>query len=373
MSLAGLLDPTKVGKYPVVLSDALLGKDSKETYTGIRYNHKPSSSAPSKARLKPDGVSDDGYDLSFRDDGGQYAYSGNRSTDDKKYVLVFDPTREVFVLHKVDSTFSMNVTQTPDNSDPDSLRRKYPHLVGSSSSGGIKARNQKSAPSATVKKAGDKKGKDLPFPPKKSKPAAQQQQKSAQPTQPTSSSSKQNRAAAAAATPDSDADESSDDDLLQIEEPGGSNPPPASARDFSPAFGVRRFSDFVQEVSGDEDDADGEEDDDNQSIEHFTLPSPVNRQMEESAGLSSARAAGADPYQTRGGQQQQQYEDEEEESDEDAEMEDVHQHNEPAAASADNDMGDDTFDDLEAELMAAYDEDEKADVHEPESDVSEEE
>lgn len=36
MAAPGLIDPTKPGKYPVVLSDALLGKPSKEAYTGIR-------------------------------------------------------------------------------------------------------------------------------------------------------------------------------------------------------------------------------------------------------------------------------------------------------------------------------------------------
>lgn len=33
---AGIVDPTKAGKYPVVLSDALLGKNPKEVFTGVR-------------------------------------------------------------------------------------------------------------------------------------------------------------------------------------------------------------------------------------------------------------------------------------------------------------------------------------------------
>ena len=33
---AGSIDVDKPGKYPIVLSDALLGKTSKEVYTGIR-------------------------------------------------------------------------------------------------------------------------------------------------------------------------------------------------------------------------------------------------------------------------------------------------------------------------------------------------
>jgi len=364
MALAGMIDPTKVGKYPVVLSDALLGREPKETYTGIRYNHKPSSTAPAKARLKPDGASDDGYDLTFRDNGGQYAYSGTRNTDDNKYVLVFDPSREVFVLHKLDSTLHMNITQTPSNNDPDSLRRKYPHLPGSTTSGGQnKDKSQKSATANTKPRpaggSGNKKDRDMPFPPKKAKPAQQTQT-----TQSSSSSSKQNHAA----TQESDDDDSSDDGLLQIEEPGGPSVPPASARDFSPAFGVRRFSEFVLRNTEEEDDADGEDDDDNQSIEHFTLPSPVNRQMEESAGLISQRDTSAHNTQSHYGQAQQ----EEEESDEDAEMEDVqhpadrHDHGHDVDEPADDDLDAE----LEAEMMAAFEEEQQ---DQAESDVSEEE
>ena len=33
---ADLVDPTKAGKYPIVLSDELLGKPSTETFTGVR-------------------------------------------------------------------------------------------------------------------------------------------------------------------------------------------------------------------------------------------------------------------------------------------------------------------------------------------------
>lgn len=36
MAAAGIVDPTKAGRYPVVLSDALLGKKSGEVYTGVR-------------------------------------------------------------------------------------------------------------------------------------------------------------------------------------------------------------------------------------------------------------------------------------------------------------------------------------------------
>jgi hypothetical protein len=39
MAAPATVDPTKSAKYPIILSDALLGKASKETYTGIRCKH----------------------------------------------------------------------------------------------------------------------------------------------------------------------------------------------------------------------------------------------------------------------------------------------------------------------------------------------
>lgn len=323
----------------------------------VTDNHKPSlssSTAPAKARLKPS-PGDDSYDLSFRDDGGQYAYQGTRSTDDSKYVLIFDPNREVLVLHKVDSVFDMNVTQTPTNNDPDSLRRKYPqlesHRTSTTKPTKSKAKDNSRKPSALRENTTSKKGKDLPMPPKNVKQP--QQQPAPMPAK------KQH------ATSDSEDDDSSDDGLLQIEEPGGPSIAHTSGRDFSPAFGTRRFSEFVQQNTEEEDDADGEDDDDAQSIEHFTLPSPVNRQMEASAGLSRSNDRSYDPPK----QHFHQAEEVESDEDMDAEMEDVQQ------TTADYQDQDDPAvdeDDLEAEFMAAF-EDEEGQQDQQESDVSEEE
>ncbi|KAI0147524.1 RNA polymerase II transcription elongation factor-domain-containing protein [Xylariaceae sp. FL1272] len=327
-SPAGIVDPTKAGKYRVVLSDALLGKDSKELYTGIRYNHKPSLStptAPHQARIKPSGQSapDSSYDLNFLDDGGRYTYQGTRGQEGNQYVLVFDPEREVFVLHRVDSMFNMNLTRTPNNSDAASLRQEHRQLDAHKSSAKPQATKPKKA---APKPAPAKKAPPPPKPAPKKKPPK-----------------------------DSD-EESSDDDLLTIEDPGGAAP--ASNRDFSPGFieKPRRFSEFVQqreeESEEGERDADGEdEDDDDDAFEHFTLPSPINRQLETSVHREAAAP------------QAQHAQHEEEVSDEDDEMEDV-----GGAGTADDADGDDDVDvDLEAELMAELEQ------GGDESDVSEEE
>ncbi|KAH6607181.1 ell-associated factor [Trichoderma cornu-damae] len=125
---ADLIDPTAKGNYPVILGDGLLGKTSNEIFTGIRYNHKPSFPA-SDARLKPSiPGKTTSYDLSFSNSDGTVGFAGTRSTDDGDYVLYFDPERKAFILDKVDSTFNMNLTRVPGNSNPDELRRRFPHL-----------------------------------------------------------------------------------------------------------------------------------------------------------------------------------------------------------------------------------------------------
>ncbi|RFU75633.1 ell-associated factor [Trichoderma arundinaceum] len=129
--MADLIDPTVKGNYPVILGDSLLGKTSNEIFTGIRYNHKPSFPA-SDARLKPSlPGKTSSYDLNFSNSDGTVGFAGTRSTDDGDYVLYFDPERKAFILDKVDSTFNMNLTRVPGNSNPDELRRRYPHLDSS--------------------------------------------------------------------------------------------------------------------------------------------------------------------------------------------------------------------------------------------------
>ncbi|KAI1261560.1 RNA polymerase II transcription elongation factor-domain-containing protein [Xylariaceae sp. FL1019] len=333
---AGIVDPTKAGKYRVVLSDALLGKDSKELYTGIRYNHRPSLStptAPHQARIRPSGPSapDSSYDLNFLDDGGRYTYQGTRGHEGNQYVLIFDPEREVFVLHHVDSMLNMNLTRTPTNSDAASLRQEHRQLDA-----------HKPRPKPPASK------------PKKAAPKSAPSKKAPPPPKPAPKNN-----------PPKDSDEeSSDDDLLTIEDPGGAAP--ASNRDFSPAFieKPRRFSEFVQqreeESEEGERDADGDdEDDDDDAFEHFTLPSPINRQLETSVHRE------ADAPRAQHAQHEAQVEDGDE--DEDEEMEAVG----GAGAAGDADGDDDVDVDLEAELMAELEQDD--DQGGDESDVSEEE
>jgi hypothetical protein len=279
----------------------------------------------------------------------------------------------VFVLHRVDSMFNMNLVRTPTNNDAESLRDDYPQLDA----------HRPFKPSKPANKAGPGK------PTKPKKPAAKEF---------TPSASKKVEPQKPPHPPklktihhDSE-DESSDSDPFTIENPGGAAP--NTHRDFSPGFidKPRRFSEFVQqqnEEEGEEDDgvdevevevevlndADGEEeeeeedeedddDDDDDESEHFKLPSPITRQMmgqniNSSGGSNSMGAAAYNPPDV-----------EEDISDEDDDVEDVRA---GGAGLAQDDLEvDDNDVDLEAALMAEMAELSQREP-ESESDVSEEE
>ncbi|KAF3019877.1 hypothetical protein E8E14_013761 [Neopestalotiopsis sp. 37M] len=246
MAAAGIIDPTKVGKYPVVLSDALLGKRSSEVYTGIRYNHRPDP-APDSAKLRQNVTFKGNFDMLYGDKGNIHKYRGNRTSNENQYVLIFDPNREVFVLHKVDSTFNMNLIQTPDNKNADNLKKQYPHLPNSTAESSTTKTKAKAGGGAKGTKA------QKAAPPKPSKPAAPEKRKNG-----------------------SDDEEDSDDgDVLEIDFGDTAAP----NRDFSPAFPPRRFSEFAAQNEEEEDDADGEDEDEEMSEqEHFPLPSPIVHQ-----------------------------------------------------------------------------------------------
>ncbi|UNI24339.1 hypothetical protein JDV02_010093 [Purpureocillium takamizusanense] len=272
--MAGLIDPTVAGKYPVILGEGLLGKTSNDIFTGIRYNHKPtlsSSDGPAQARLRPSFPGKTtSYDLSFNDGDDKYAYTGTRSVDDNQYVLHFDPERKAFILDKIDSTFNMNITRMPGNSDPAKLSRQFPHLDSEASelanTGENKVAKAKPAAKATATPVTVAQPK-----PKRKADKKQQQQKDIELSLPKPEPVKEKKITKRI---DEDEEEEDDDDDggLLIEYPGGETA--AKHNDFSPAFPPpRRFDDFMDQRDS-EGDADGESDDEPDM--DFKLPSPVN-------------------------------------------------------------------------------------------------
>lgn len=303
-------------------------------------NHKPtlsSDAAPSAARLKPSSTSSTStYDLGFTDDGGKYAYSGTRSTKENQYALVFDPERKAFILHRIDSTFTMNLTRTPSNADAEALREEHPHLDSSS----IRVSTDANSTGGAKKGPGAGKGTGLK---KGGRNAAKnagmvESKRSAPTTSSSSMTANKSKAAGSSATTvasasqkddtgssnkkteskpraprsplGSEEEDDSDDDLL-IEYP---DPQPSTTSSFAriPSHNqdagpapIRRFSEFMASAGDDEsdEDADAEYDEDDLLVEDeagdssagdgFKLPSPV--------GNRNAQAQQQEDYHAGGG------------------------------------------------------------------------
>lgn len=302
MAASGLIDPTKTGNYPVILGDALLGKASDGIFTGIRCmsiwifprdlpvlnytdNHKPtlsSPSAPNLARLKPSVHGKTAsYDLSYTDNDEKYAFTGTRNLDSNQYVLYFDASREAFILDRVDSTFNMNVTRLPDNSDPDSLRRQFPHIDSNTGAApkAAPAKNEKTAekPAAKARKpAAPKKEAKRKVEKKQAPKNIELSLPMPMPAQPEKKKEEPKRRAP---PPEEEDEEDDDDDGGLLVEYPGADTSNNRRTDFSPAFpSVRRFDEFMDQRESEGDDADGEEDDDPDF--DFKLPSPVNNQIQ---------------------------------------------------------------------------------------------
>ncbi|RDW80089.1 putative neurogenic locus notch like protein 2 [Coleophoma cylindrospora] len=251
------IDIDKPGKYRIVLSDALLGRSTKDVYTGVRYNHKPdpSSNSQTSMHLEPSDSDSQNYDLSLSDNSEKYSYHGVRTSGDGQYVLIFDPEKKHFVLHRIDSTFDMNLVSTPWEQSAAALKKDYdqidlPATTKPTTSSNTKA---KSAASKPTKGRNTAATKSEPKPkvekPKKQKPVVRE--------------------------PTPDADEESDDGLT-IEYPDG---PSSQQYQYQSTPVFRR--DPSEEISDEDEDAEGEDDDDiyperNQDVEHLELPSPVN-------------------------------------------------------------------------------------------------
>jgi hypothetical protein len=245
-------------------------------------NHKPalsSADAPDRARLKPSIPGKiSSYDLNFADDDGNYAFSGSRTTDDDQYVLYFDQERKAFVLDKVDSTFNMNLTRMPGNSDADDLSRRYSHIDLDKPAKDTSSTAAKSTGTAAkAKPAPAPKTQQKASTHSKPKPAEKKQQSKRmelplpkpEPAKPKKSKFEE----------DEDEDEDDDGGLL-IEYPGGE--PPARKNDFSPAFPTqRRFDDYMDQRESEADDEEGESDDEPDT--NFKLPSPVNKGVDTAA------------------------------------------------------------------------------------------
>lgn len=268
------------------------------------------------------------FELTYTDDGGKYAFNGNRSTKENQYVLIFDPERKAFVLHRVDSTFNMNLVRTPATSDAEALKDEYPHLDTSTRGPSSSQAEKKKA--GTAKGAGKgKKGSAGMF--MENKKTAPKPSKSAAANN-SSSSNKEAAASAAAEKKEKEAaekdkdnkkqkqppqrtrspvgseEEDSDDDgglLVEYPDPVDTGPvavAPVRSRESPFPTAIRRFSEFVSNQAEESDeDADAEYEEEDYLIEEggdssedraWKLPSPVGRSSGNNNNMQGGGAGG---------------------------------------------------------------------------------
>jgi len=195
--------------------------------------------------------SDASYDLSLSESSDKYAYNGVRTSGDGKYVLIFDPVKKHFVLHRIDSTFNMNLVSSPREQDASTLQSQYPQLEPST-------KPKSAAPQRKPAKA----TKNTPAPKVEPKRRKSVQAKKAKPPP----------------VREPSPEEEDSDDGLTIEYPDA---PVTQSYQYQPTPIFQR--EVSEEIS--DEDAEGEdyESERNQDVDHLKLPSPANN---NAGGLS---------------------------------------------------------------------------------------
>ncbi|KAK6003228.1 hypothetical protein QM012_001073 [Aureobasidium pullulans] len=97
--------------------------------SSIQYNHKPDLSDPDNAESSITHAAEDGrVSLSLKDGTDEYKYTGTRHHDDDEYLLLLDEDGKDFVLEKVASSYALNLSRAPWESNLKVLADRYPQL-----------------------------------------------------------------------------------------------------------------------------------------------------------------------------------------------------------------------------------------------------
>ncbi|KAJ5888120.1 hypothetical protein N7495_008161 [Penicillium taxi] len=124
MTAPALVDPTKQAEYPIVLGERLAKADSSRL-VNVNYNYK-TKSATSRQRsiITRSSPSHDLYNLSVTDKAPNadhtlaYSYEGCEDpASEGNYILVFDPDRKVFVLDTVSTKYNFNLRSAPGKTE----------------------------------------------------------------------------------------------------------------------------------------------------------------------------------------------------------------------------------------------------------------
>lgn len=106
-----------------------------QRYRNVRYNYKPQAAygATVTSKILP-GKQPNTSTLSLKDGDKEWKYKGHLKEDGDVYVLVIggEGKKEV-VLERLGSSHAVNLTQTPEDNDEESLARRHPHLTDNES------------------------------------------------------------------------------------------------------------------------------------------------------------------------------------------------------------------------------------------------
>ncbi|MCJ1252047.1 hypothetical protein MMC30_009285 [Trapelia coarctata] len=124
-------DPTKSGKYPIIVSERLLNGDdgSDFTYASIQLNHQPSLTSPVQSTITPFQSDPSSLNLTVNasSPSSKHTYTGSQQAS-TACALIFDPATQSFTLDRIDTELSFNLRSTPANKSAKALAAQYPQL-----------------------------------------------------------------------------------------------------------------------------------------------------------------------------------------------------------------------------------------------------
>lgn len=124
-TISTMIDPTKQAEYPIVLGERLANNTTASRLINVNYNYKTKSATPAqRSTITHSSLSRDLYDLSVTDKAPgadhnlTYAYQGSEDpADERNLVLVFDPDRKVFVLESFSTKLNFNLRSRPGKTE----------------------------------------------------------------------------------------------------------------------------------------------------------------------------------------------------------------------------------------------------------------
>jgi hypothetical protein len=128
---AAAIDLSAPSSFNLRLGPSISKQNDGHRYRNVRYNYKPQAAqgATIISKILP-GKQPNASILSLKDGDKEWKYRGQHKEDEDMYVLVISGEgKKEAVLERLDSSHAVNLTQSPEDNDEESLARKHPHLT----------------------------------------------------------------------------------------------------------------------------------------------------------------------------------------------------------------------------------------------------